>query len=359
MHCKNQRPQNRPLIYKYDAAGKRISFSRLNPQAELPKAVTAAFNAANQMFSFNDENLSYDANGNLIEKKDGLGTTTYTWDARNQLTEITGPGLSASFKYDAFGRRIEKVINGKAIQYLYDGMDIATEIEGGAIRATYLRSLNIDEVFARVDGNGIRYYQTDGLGSTIGLTDETGVLKTVYSYDPFGNTSVSGELSDNPFQYTGRENDGTGLYYYRARYYSPGLQRFISEDPIGLLGGINFYRYVGNNPVYLKDPSGRGPIAVGVCVALTIGDAIYTGIQLSKAQEKTEELFREKKKLVGKCEADNLSAEEMERIHNRIDEINKEILKIAKEKTKAEIVGIYVAGTAIALFCAASPFLPF
>jgi hypothetical protein len=111
--------------------------------------------------------------------------------------------------------------------------------------------------------------------------------------------------------------------------------------------------------VYLKDPSGRGPIAVGVCVALTIGDAIYTGIQLSKAQEKTEELFREKKKLVGKCEADNLSAEEMERIHNRIDEINKEILKIAKEKTKAEIVGIYVAGTAIALFCAASPFLPF
>jgi RHS repeat-associated protein len=252
------------LTYAYDASGNRISFSRLNPQAELPKGVTAAFNAANQMFSFNDENLSYDANGNLIEKKDGLGTTTYTWDARNQLTEITGPGLSASFKYDAFGRRIEKVINGKAIQYLYDGMDIATEIEGGAIRATYLRSLNIDEVFARVDGNGIRYYQTDGLGSTIGLTDETGVLKTVYSYDPFGNTSVSGELSDNPFQYTGRENDGTGLYYYRARYYSPELQRFISKDPIGLLGGINLYSYVANNPINWIDPSGLVGIYGGV-----------------------------------------------------------------------------------------------
>ncbi len=68
--------------------------------------------------------------------------------------------------------------------------------------------------------------------------------------------TVSGEASDNLFQYTGRENDGTGLYYYRARYYSPDLQRFISEDPIGLFGGINLYAYVENNAVNLTDPSG-------------------------------------------------------------------------------------------------------
>jgi RHS repeat-associated protein len=59
-------------------------------------------------------------------------------------------------------------------------------------------------------------------------------VRTTYSYDPFGAVTISGETSDNPFQYTGRENDGTGLYYYRARYYSPELQRFISEDPINL-----------------------------------------------------------------------------------------------------------------------------
>lgn len=47
------------------------------------------------------------------------------------------------------------------------------------------------------------------------------------------------------FQYTSRENDGTGLYYYRARYYSPEMQRFISEDPIRLWGGdINYFAYV-------------------------------------------------------------------------------------------------------------------
>jgi RHS repeat-associated protein len=245
------------LTYTYDAAGNRISFGRINPQAELPKAVTAAFNEANQMLTFNDENLRYDANGNLIEKKDGNGATTYIWDARNQLTRINGPGLTATFKYDALGRRIEKTINGRSIQFLYDGSDIVAEVEEGVITATYLRGLYIDEVFARMGRNMIRYYQTDALGSVIALTDENGSIKTQYAYDPFGNVTISGEPSDNPFQYTGRENDGTGLYYYRARYYSPELQRFISEDPIGLgSGDVNFYAYVGNNPINNIDPLG-------------------------------------------------------------------------------------------------------
>ncbi len=102
----------------------------------------------------------------------------------------------------------------------------------------------------KTDGT-IRHYVTDALGSVIALTDDTGVVRTTYTYEPFGNVTISGEASDNPFQYTGRENDGTGLYYYRARYYSPDLQRFISEDPIRLWGGINFYAYVGNEPVNL------------------------------------------------------------------------------------------------------------
>lgn len=58
--------------------------------------------------------------------------------------------------------------------------------------------------------------------------------------EPFGNTTASGPADGSPFQYTGRENDGTGLYYCRARYYSPVYQRFISEDPLGYGGGINF-----------------------------------------------------------------------------------------------------------------------
>ncbi len=69
------------------------------------------------------------------------------------------------------------------------------------------------------------------------LTDSSGASQTQYAYDPFGNTTIGGASSTNSYQFTGRENDGTGLYYYRARYYSPTLQRFIAQDPIGFAGG--------------------------------------------------------------------------------------------------------------------------
>src|SRR5258708_24952191 len=70
--------------------------------------------------------------------------------------------------------------------------------------------------------------------------------------------SASGASSGNELHYTGRENDGTGLYYYRARYYHPGLQRFISEDPLGFNGGdVDLYAYVWNGPSNFIDPSGE------------------------------------------------------------------------------------------------------
>jgi len=46
------------------------------------------------------------------------------------------------------------------------------------------------------------------------------------------------------------------LYYYRERFYDPQLGRFITQDPIGHIGGTNLYTYVGNNPVSYSDPLG-------------------------------------------------------------------------------------------------------
>jgi len=96
----------------------------------------------------------------------------------------------------------------------------------------------------------------DALGSTVALTDNTGALNIQYTYQPFGATTASGPANANPYQFTGRENDATGLHYYRARYYSATLQRFISQDPIGFEGGPNVYALVNNNPVDATDPSG-------------------------------------------------------------------------------------------------------
>ena len=100
-------------------------------------------------------------------------------------------------------------------------------------------------------------FLTDALGSPIAVTDTAGTVQTEYTYETFGKTTVTGASNTNPYQYTGRENDGTGLYYYRARYYSPGLQRFISEDPMEFFGGtLNLYVYVGNEPIGYADPFG-------------------------------------------------------------------------------------------------------
>ena len=82
-----------------------------------------------------------------------------------------------------------------------------------------------------------------------------GRCNSAYTYEPYGRTTTTGTANPNPFQYTGRENDGTGLYYYRARYYLPGTQRFISEDPLDFLGGdMNLYGYVLQDPLNNVDP---------------------------------------------------------------------------------------------------------
>jgi len=108
----------------------------------------------------------------------------------------------------------------------------------------------------------------DGLGSTVAETDSDASVQVTYMYEPFGRTTATGTTA-NRFQFAGREDDGsTGLYYYRWRYFSPGLHRFLSEDPIGLIGGVNLYRYVRNNPVAFTDPLGLAELTV----------TTYTGI---------------------------------------------------------------------------------
>jgi RHS repeat-associated protein len=85
------------------------------------------------------------------------------------------------------------------------------------------------------------------------------VVQTSYGYDPYGVTSQAGAANDNPYQFTGRQQDGDGYYYFRGRYYNPAWGRFLNEDPIGLAGGINLYAYVQGNPVSKTDPTGLAP----------------------------------------------------------------------------------------------------
>lgn len=246
--------------YTYDPVGNRLKTTRTIPMTFSASVSGTNYDAANQMLAYNGQPLSFDSNGNLQAKTNFCGTTNYTWDARNRLNGINGynsdcTALTASFNYDGINRRISKTVNGLTTQYIYDGQNIIQEITSG-VKTNYVRTLNIDEPLTRFNSTTTRHYLRDALGSTLALVDDTGAIMTIYSYDPFGNVTTSGEVSDNPFQYTGRENDGTGFLYYRARNYSPEMQRFISEDPIRLRGGINFYTYVQNNPINRIDPFG-------------------------------------------------------------------------------------------------------
>jgi RHS repeat-associated protein len=216
---------------------------------------TTSYNADNEQSTFNGVSLSYDSNGNLT----GDGTNTYTWDARNHLTQITQRRTTVgSFVYDGFGRRMSKTISGTTTQFLYDGLNAVQELNGSnGVVANLLTGLRVDEYFTRTD-SATSTFLADALGSTSGLvTSNNGPIATNYTYQPFGGTTVGGSANGNSFQLTGRENDGTGLYFYRARYYSPSFQRFIAQDPIGFAGGdADLYGYSLQDPVEGSDPYG-------------------------------------------------------------------------------------------------------
>jgi len=145
--------------------------------------------------------------------------------------------------------------------YLYDGATLIEEMDNlGNVLARYTQSGLIDESLGMFRSGVTSYYQADGLGSTSSLSNSKGTLANRYTYDWFGKLTASTGTLLNPFQYTGREFESeTGIYEYRARYYDPNDGRFNSEDPIAFRGGVNFYRYVLNNPVINVDPPGLGP----------------------------------------------------------------------------------------------------
>ena len=247
------------LSYAYDAAGRRIQMGGTLANMTLPAAMSSAtYDANNRLTSWGGVSLAYDNNGNLLSD----GNLVYSWDSRNHLSALAG-GATATFTYDAAGRRSSKTIGTTSTGFYYDGPNIVQEQSGGTPSANLLTG-GVDQVFSRTDTSlGTRHFVTDAQGSTLALTDNSGTVQVSYTYDPYGATAASGEANGNAVQYAGRENDGTGLYYYRARYYHPGFMRFASSDPIGFAGGVNTYAYVAGNPVSLADPFGLWSVQLG------------------------------------------------------------------------------------------------
>jgi RHS repeat-associated protein len=282
------------LTYGYDPAGRRMAVYGTYGRTSLPTATTAnaVYDLANRLTSWNGATAVHDNNGNLTND----GTFTYTYNARNQVTGVSqGQTTLGAFVYDGLGRRVSRTVSGATTKPAYDGWNLVQERDGsGTVTADYLTGLGLDQPFVRTAGGATAYYLSDALGSIVGLADQTGAVPTSYTYEPYGKTTVSGTANASLLGFTGRENDSTGtlsLYNFRARAYSPTLQRFLGEDPISLLGGTaNLYEYVESAPVDGVDPLGLGRegqcgfgcqllgaigiVALGVSIAAT-GFAIF------------------------------------------------------------------------------------
>ena len=248
--------QSTPAVQSYDANGNRTDSG-------------AVIGADNRVLSDSQFTYQYDNEGNLIQKVDKSSgdITSYVYDFRNRLTDVTttSPGgivlHSEHYTYDVFDRRIAVTVNGATLYTVYDGDNAWADYNAsGAVQARYLFGDNTDEIIARWQpGTGTAWYLTDQLGTVRDIINAGGQVIDHIDYSAFGAVlSETNPAAGDRFKFTGREYDtGTGLYYFRGRYYDPVQGRFLNEDPLGFFAGdANLYRYIGNQPTAGTDPFG-------------------------------------------------------------------------------------------------------
>lgn len=218
----------------------------------------AVTGSANRLTQFNGYTLGYDADGNLTSKTKSGFTQTFTWNSLGQLASVTTNGQTVSYGYDGMGGRVRKRVGITDFGYLYDGGgNLLLEYDASGVQAKYTYYPGSDVPHSVVRGSTPYYFATDPQGSVLALFTGTNQLVDQYTYLPFGEAQSTSETMPNRIRYAGRELESeSGLYYNNARWYDPSLHRFISEDPIGIDGGINLYAYTMNDPVNYLDPSG-------------------------------------------------------------------------------------------------------
>lgn len=276
------------ISYTHSAAGLPASVSGSWANVSLPDVrESLVYDAAHRLVSAGGVDVTYDGDGNMLS--DGL--RSFTWDERGRLASVTdAEGGVVPFGYAPTGERSSRGTGQSVTGFVDVGANTALELDGAGEVTARLLSGGMDQWFARSTtagadtgtGESTDAVLTDVLGSPVAFGQADGTLAASYAFDPYGSPVVDGDARGSDLGFTGRQDDGTGLMFHRARYYDPQLGRFISEDPIGLAGGSNLYAYGANAPTAFTDPTGHNPLLIG-CVAGGLGDAgiSYLGQRLS------------------------------------------------------------------------------
>ena len=255
--------------YQYDLIGNRLKAS---DSLTLPATPNYTTNSLNQYTAVGANTPAYDLDGNATSyplPANLSASSTLTWDAENRLTSVTLPdSTTVTYAYDATSRRIAKTTSAGTTLYLYDAWNPIAEYIGSAgvsptLSKTYLWGMDLSGTMQGAGGVGglllitdhsaliTSYSPTyDGNGNVSEYLDPTGATAAHYEYDPFGKTTVATGPSAITLTHrfsTKPLDTETGLYYYGYRYYDPATGRWPSRDPIGELGGVNLYGFVGNN----------------------------------------------------------------------------------------------------------------
>jgi RHS repeat-associated protein len=205
-----------------------------------------------------DTHYLHDADGQLVEKRTADGKRwRYTWDLAGQLVEVTRPdGTTVTFAYDGLGRRVRKTFAGRTTRYVWDGNDLVHELAEAAETVTWVFEPGKFAPLAKIDGQGRYGVVTDHLGAPRMMADEAGALAWKVQLDVYGVAREDVAATACPWRWPGQyEDEETGLYYNRFRYYDPEVSGYVSQDPIGLLGGLKHYGYV-DDPLSWVDPFG-------------------------------------------------------------------------------------------------------
>jgi RHS repeat-associated protein len=265
-------PLGRVVTYGYDPVGNRIKETEKGSAGALLADKRGVFDQLNRLSSLHDlltpansTTFAWDFNGNQISKTASGVTTLYRFDVRDRMVETLQGGSSLGrFQYDFEGRRNKKIGADGVRQYVYDQTSAFVEYDDtGAQVAKYdYGSDRLMSLLRRDEPR--RFFGLDGLRSVTNLTDDGGAVAARYHLDAWGNFRFPGELtaSKNRFAFTGYEWDSeTGLFNAKARYFDPGLGRFLSQDSyLGELDeppSLHRYFYANANPTRYVDPTGH------------------------------------------------------------------------------------------------------